>query len=152
MKHPYPWWPRGGSVVVASALAAGGALAAPTVRLCMPDIELPPYSHRAASEPGLLDRLLQDASRAAGLKLSIERMPSARCRQALLQGDMDAMPLPAIPAYMAEMDFPMQQGRLDRSARLLRLPVVLLRRRGEAQTWDGQRLSPPGSRWGLAWA
>lgn len=96
-----------------------------------------------------MDRLLVDAGRAAGLQVKIGFLPSPRCRQALIRGEADAMPLPAIPAYLAELEFPMQSGRVDPAARLMRLRFVLLRRRGEALEWDGQGLSPPNARVGI---
>jgi polar amino acid transport system substrate-binding protein len=71
------------------------------------------------------------------------RQPSARCRQGLATGEIDAMPLPAIALYMDELDFPLgPQGQLDSGLRMARFQFVLVRRRGEALDWDGRRFQP----------
>lgn len=139
---PDPWLQRWVQAAAVCAMGLGGEVAAQTVRLCVPDVDLPPYAYRSGQGAGLMERLLLDAGRAAGLQVQIRRLPSVRCRLALLRGEVDAMPLPPIPAYLDELDFPLQQGRIDSAARLLRLQFVLLRRRGAAMDWDGQRLSP----------
>lgn len=128
------------------ALAAAAALAQPApVKVCLPDIDAPPYLHREPQRPGVFNRLLLDAGQQAGLAVSVLRLPSARCRVALEQGEVDAMPLPVTPAYLEALDFPLDsQGRVDAAARLGRIQFVLLRRRGETWDWDGHRLNPSG--------
>lgn len=129
------------------ALMAGAAEPPPVVKVCLPDIDAPPYFHRDATRPGIFDRLLGDAGREAGLQVVILRLPSARCRLAMSSGEADAMPLPAVPAYLNELDFPLNaQGQLDSGARLGRIQFLLLRRRGDAAPdWDGVRLAPPAA-------
>lgn len=130
-----------------AGVLAWGAQAHPVpVRVCLPDIDAPPFVYRDAARPGIFDRLLTDAGRQAGLKVTVLRLPSARCRQALARGDADAMPLPIIPAYLAELDFPLgPNGQPDSATRMGRIQFLLLRRRGETgPDWDGQRLNPPG--------
>jgi len=137
----------GRSIVGLLACAAGAwatfaqaAPAGPPLRVCLPDVDLPPLVYKDPRQSGLLNRLLIDAGRAAGLEVRIIRLPSVRCRLALERGDADAMPLPAIPQYLGELEFPLLQGAVDPAARVARLQFVLLRRRGEALDWDGQRL------------
>jgi ABC-type amino acid transport substrate-binding protein len=132
---------------VAAGLWAAASVAQPLpVKVCLPDIDAPPFLHRDTSRPGIFNRLLIDAGREAGLQVTILRLPSARCRLALNTGEADAMTLPAVPAYLDELDFPLNpQGQPDVAARLGRLQFLLLRRRGEAALdWDGVRLSKPG--------
>lgn len=129
-------------LLAAHALAQAQAV---PVRVCLPDIDAPPFFHRDTHRPGVFNRLLTDAGREAGLQVTVLRLPSARCRLALASGEADAMPLPAIPAYLEELDFPRgPQGQLDSTGRVGRLQFLLLHRRGEAVDWDGQRLNPPG--------
>jgi len=122
-------------------------LATPAVpiKVCLPDIDAPPYFYREVQRPGVFNRLLVDAGRQAGLAVTVLRLPSARCRLALASGEAEAMPLPAIPAYLDQLEFPVgPQGQLDSAARIGRIQFLLLRRRGEMPDWDGQRLSPAG--------
>jgi ABC-type amino acid transport substrate-binding protein len=136
--------------VLAAAAGLCSTLAAaaepPPVKVCLPDIDAPPYMYRDTSRQGLFNRLLVDAGREAGLQVTILRLPSARRRLALNSGEADAMPLPAVPAYLDELDFPLNtRGQPDAAARIGRIQFVLLRRRGEtALDWDGVRLSSPG--------
>jgi hypothetical protein len=105
----------------------------------------PPYFYRDVQKPGVFNRLLVDAGRHAGVAVSVLRLPSARCRLALASGEADAMPLPAIPAYLDQLEFPLgSHGQLDPASRIGRIQFLLLRRRGETPDWDGQRLNPPG--------
>ncbi|HEY8876360.1 MAG TPA: hypothetical protein VIN03_02280 [Roseateles sp.] len=131
-------------LVASAGLSAAAAPPVP-IRVCLPDIDAPPYIHHDANRPGIFNRLLADAGREAGLQVTLLRLPSARCRQALARGEADAMPLPAIPTYLETMDFPIgPHGQLDSAARLGRIQFLLLRRRGEAADWDGQHLIPAG--------
>lgn len=128
-------------------LAALGPLAAcaaaEAVTVCLPDIDAPPYLYRAPERTGLLQRLLTEAGRDAGLQVSVLRLPSARCQLALNTGEAQAMPLPAEDAHLAQLDFPVgAQGQVDSAMRLARIQFLLLHRRGEAAGWDGRALSP----------
>lgn len=140
-----------GRRLAACLIGALGVLVLPAeaqpvaIKVCLPDIDAPPYFHRDAQKPGVFNRLLVDAGRQAGVAVSVLRLPSARCRLALASGEVDAMPLPAIPAYMAQLAFPLgPQGQLDSASRIGRIQFLLLHRRGETPDWDGQRLNPPG--------
>ncbi len=116
----------------AALLVLGQASAEPTLmRVCVPDVDLPPYSYRAGRPTGLFDRLLVDAGAQAGLSVQLQRLPSA-----------DAMPLPASPLYLDELVFPLRNGRVDTAARMAVLRFVLLRRPGSVAEWDGERFSP----------
>lgn len=127
----------------AALLVLGQASAAPMVmRVCLPDVDLPPYTYRSGRPAGLFDRLLVDAGVQAGLRVQLQRLPSARCRRALQQGDADAMPLPASPLYLDELVFPLRNGRVDAAARMAVLRFVLVRRPGTVPDWDGEKFSP----------
>lgn len=132
-------------ILPAWLLLSGGAVVAQAVpvKVCLPDIDAPPYFYRDAARPAVFPRLLIDGGREAGLQVVLLRLPSARCRAALASGEVDAMPLPAVPSHLAELDFPVAaNGQLDAAARLGRIQFLLLRRRGETQDWDGLRLTP----------
>lgn len=87
--------------------------------------------------------MLIDAGRDVGLAVTVLRQPSARCRLGLTSGEIDAMPLPAIPLYMGDLDFPLgPQGQVDSGLRMARFQFVLVRRRGDVVEWDGLRFLP----------
>lgn len=136
-------------VLAAAATGLWAVLAAAAeplpVKVCLPDIDAPPYMVRDTSRPGIFNRLLIDAGREAGLQVTILRLPSVRCRLALDTGEADTITLPPIPTHLDTLDFPLNaQGQADTTVRLGRIQFLLLRRRGEALGWDGVRLSQPG--------
>lgn len=77
-----------------SLVLARGVLAAP-LRLCLPDMSIPPYVSADPTKPGLLEKLLLDSARAAGLEVSVQRMPPLRCRRAMQDGSADVSPMVA---------------------------------------------------------
>lgn len=116
------------------------ALQAAPLRLCMPDVPLPPYISMDPKQPGLLEKLLQDAAAAARVPLVIERQPPVRCRKAMEDGRVDLVPLTPLAVNTALADLPLRDGRIDPEQRLLNLPIVVVRRLGEtAWQWDGER-------------
>ena len=133
---------------LAAALAGGWVLAGVAqplpVKVCLPDIDAPPYMYRDTGRMGIFNRLLTDAGREAGLQVTILRLPSVRCRLALNTGETDTITLPPIPVYLDLLDFPLgPQGQPDSALRVGRIQFLLLRRRGEGLDWDGVRLSNP---------
>lgn len=112
------------------------------VRVCMPDVYLPPYLNADAARPGILFRLVEDSAHSLGLAISVTTQPVARCREEARKGNIDVTFAPPAPVNLEIFDFPRKLGRLDANRRVVHLQVTVVRRSGTAPSWDGQRFTP----------
>lgn len=120
------------------------ALTAPAqaldLRLCTDARSHPPLMRVDGQGP--LDRLLQEAAQAAGVRLRPYPAPLPRCREELRAGIADAFPLAShTPDAAAIVAYPSKQGQPDVQRSLVQMRVVAVRRVGSAAQWDGQRFS-----------
>ncbi|MCG2586253.1 hypothetical protein [Massilia sp. TS11] len=91
---------------------------------------------------GVLDRLLREAAREAGIELQVYAAPVARCREEMRAGLADAYPLAPFSAELTGyMIYPEKQGQPDAARALLTTRVVAVRRLHGPQQWDGKHFS-----------
>lgn len=142
--HPNPPRPRLVAVLLLLLLltvppSPAGAQPQPW-RVCLPDLQAPPYLNNSAQRPGVTERLLLDAGEAAGLAVQLSRQPIRRCRQLLALGQVEAVLAAASPANQALGLFPLRQGSADAQRRVAQLRLVWVRRAGSPLDWDGHQL------------
>lgn len=125
-------------------------------RVCLPDLVAPPYLSGDPARPGIVERLLVDGGRRAGLDVQLLRSPAKRCAAELEGGVADASVAAAIATNRARFLFPLRDGQPDVDRRLARIHMVWIKRADSTLDWDGQRLTglgdePPlvGTRLGL---
>lgn len=158
--------PRLAWLLLAASLALGGGAAQAQQqqpitadwRVCLPDLVAPPYLGEDASRPGIVERLLVDGGRRAGLSVQLRRSPARRCVSELESGEADASVAASFADNLARYRFPQREGALDVSRRLARINMVWIKRVDSVADWDGQRLTgldgPPvvGTRLGMRFA
>lgn len=128
-------------LLLVALLAAPGARAEPRPwRVCLPDLQAPPYLNNTPQRPGVTERLLVDAGAAAGLAVQLSRQPIRRCRQLLALGQIEAVLAAASPANQSLGLFPLRQGSADVQRRVAQLRLVWVRRAGSPLDWDGRQL------------
>lgn len=119
------------------------AAGANAMRLCLHEARIMPYLSADSAHPGLLERLLMDSAKEAGVMLEIQRQPLLRCRKAIEDGSMDLALLADNPANRAIAHFPLRGDQVDANRRALRMQIVVVRRRGESKPgWDGLHFEP----------
>lgn len=134
-------WVRRLLLPAVALLAALGARAQPQPwRVCLPDLQAPPYLNNAAQRLGVSERLLVDAGEAAGLAVQLSRQPIRRCRQLMELAQVESTLAAHIPSNLSLGQFPLHQGRPDTLRRVAHLRLVWVRRVGSRLDWDGQRL------------
>jgi len=130
---------------LALALLASSAAAQPAStkgwQVCVADVSTPPYLSDKSDPPGIFERLLLDAGRQAGLRLSLLRLPNKRCTQMLASGQVDAAIAAPSRGAMAIAQFPMRNGSVDPERRLGQLQLVWVKRAESPITWDGHHLA-----------
>lgn len=114
----------------------------PVWRVCVADVDAPPYVRADPQRPGIIERLLQDAGTAVGLPVQQLRAPARRCRALLYGGRVEASVAAPSAQNLQELLFPMKDGALDATRRLARVQLVWVKRRDSPLDWDGERLGP----------
>ncbi|WIV98268.1 type 2 periplasmic-binding domain-containing protein [Kinneretia aquatilis] len=114
-------------------------------RVCVTDLQAPPFLNNQAEHPGTVERMLQDSARQQGLELELLRLPPRRCRLMLDQGQIEAALAGPTPVNLQELQFPLRAGQLDASRSLMQLHLVWLKREDSTLYWDGQALRGLGA-------
>lgn len=115
------------------AMSANGAGAACTpLRIAYPDQHYPPYwlgnGGQVAEPPGASAELLRQFGASAGCQVALKRLPIARIRPALLEGQIDFAPQGAAAASLPALAFPRDKaGQPDRERSMQQLLVVFVR-------------------------
>ena len=123
-----------------AVVPAAPVTAAPAVEACIPlrigyiDQHRPPYwmgeGEQVPEPPGAGVDLMRDAAQAAGFGCAptLVRLPPARLRVALANGDIDMAPLGEMPAYPAGIALPRdKKGNIDLDRAMHNTLVVLVR-------------------------
>lgn len=128
--------------LLGSAAGLAGAQA-PTIRLCAEDEDAHPWLLQDGR--GLNQEMLRKVEQRLGLRFSIERQPWRRCLQSLRNNQVDGAFKASFSAERQEFaHYPMRDGRVDPSRRMLDERYYLYRRLGASVTWDGQTLATGG--------
>ena len=120
---------------------AGAAAAIPSVRICVPPVDLWPFAYQHNSKGSVIDTLHLAATR-ANLTLKIETYPTRRCHELVRSGAMDG----TLMAYSKESSqqflFPGDATAGEKAASLLvNLRAAVFRRKDNRADWDGERFS-----------
>ncbi len=112
------------------------------LRVCVPDVAIPPFINNDPKHLGWAERIMVDAGREVGLGVLVLRYPVPRCRAMLDNGDsMDAIVSAPTPSNLANFRFPTKAGALDPSKRIAKLNLVWIRRPESDFAWNGRTLS-----------
>lgn len=110
------------------------------MRMCVDAYPHPPYL--TPSGGGSVGRLVRNAARASGNKLSLYAAPLARCRAEIERGLAHAYPLtPYAPAVQPYVRYPMRGAQPDAARATVHARVVLFRPVGGSAQWDGRRIT-----------
>jgi len=146
MKTPGRRWAfrqRLALLTVAAWLLLGclsNAYAQPLLRVCIPDVDLPPLTF--VDHDGQAQDLIRDAAAAQGWAVKFEPVPVRRCLAGLVSGRYDAAaPIAATLSNQASMAFPLLAGTLDERYALNELVGVVYRAVGTSANWDGHNFS-----------
>ena len=124
------------------ASAASAAEAAPGWRVCVGDLVILPYISGDPAKPGLIERLLLESGRQAGLAVELLRYPFKRCSAMFDAGQIDAMTLAPVEMNRQRYQFPLNKGgTVDAGQRLARLNIVWVRRAETQLDWDGEHFT-----------
>lgn len=116
-------------------------------RVCVSDLAVPPYLNSDPMRPGLVERLLVDAGRQAGMAVLLLRYPLKRCRTMLDADGADSILAAPTPGNLADLlQFPMKDGGFDVSRRVASVNLVWVKRADSPFDWDGRRLRGGESR------
>jgi hypothetical protein len=120
-------------------------------RVCLPDAAFPPYLLNDAKQLGLSERLMRDAGERAGLAVQFSRLPIARCRALVQQGQLDALIAPEAGAALPGLRFPRQSEAVDPARRLVEVRFHWVQRSDAAWRWEAGALKafPPDGRVGM---
>lgn len=134
--------------LLACSLSATTAQSAPApveLRLCHPDQGDWPWT--LPDRPGLNNLLIDRANSrlATPLRIRYYPMPWARCLFKLNNGDMDgAFNASFRPERLSIARYPLKDGALDGSRRLMHSSYTLYRLKGSSRIWDGKTLKVRG--------
>lgn len=120
---------------------AAPSLAQQAWRVCVPDLSAPPLLTADPAQPGLVERLLQDAGEAVGLRVQLLIYPARRCAALLQRGELDASIASPNEENRQLYSFPMTGTEVDVQRHLVRVQLVWVKRRDSGYGWDGQQLS-----------
>lgn len=113
------------------------------LRLCTEDEDSYPWLLKDGRGLNYLMLRLMEAR--LGQRILVERQPWRRCLQSLRDNLVDgAFKASFSTERQAYAHYPMRDGRLDDSRRMLTDSYHLFRRKGSAVRWDGQRLETGG--------
>jgi hypothetical protein len=120
-------------------------------RVCLPDAAFPPYLLNDAEQLGVSEKLMREAGRRAGLEVQFTRLPIARCRALVQQGELDAFITPDAAATLPGLRFPRLGEAVDAARRLVEVRFLFVQRDDADWRWDGQALQafPSAGRVGL---
>ncbi len=114
---------------------------APALVFCAEDENSYPWMLK--DRAGLNQRMMGLLAEHLGLRIDIERQPWRRCLVSLRAGLVDgAFKASFSEERLAMGRYPMKDGQLDLSRRMLDESYHLYRRKGSAVTWDGAQLRP----------
>lgn len=104
------------------------------------------YPWTMPDRPGLNTLLIQHAANKTHIPLEMQGMPWGHCLLKVAEGKFDgAFNSSLIPERTRFARYPMKNGQIDASRRLMRANYDLLRvKRDKAVQWDGQHLTAPG--------
>lgn len=124
-----------------AAASAASAEAQRPWRVCVTDLQVPPYLNNDPARPGVSERLLIDAGRRVGLTVELLRYPIRRCRLLFDGGALEAVIAAPIAANLLTAQFPMKEGVVDAERRVVRLAVVWVKRNDSSLGWDGRQVT-----------
>lgn len=132
-------------VMALHILCVGSAMAAPAVRLCLPEVELWPFAYERSSKGSVIDTL-QLAARRANLTLQIKTYPTRRCHELVRSGAMDSTLVGYSQENLGLFLFPEDANESSTPAsRLVNLQAAVYRRKGSQANWDGEHFSHASS-------
>lgn len=111
------------------------------LRVCVVDLDAPPYAVVDPLRRGLVERLMVDAGRPAGLDVQLQRAPAQRCQALLQNGAIESIVAGPAARNLELGRFPMKGGAIDEGRRLAVAQLFWVKRRDSPVDWDGQRLS-----------
>jgi hypothetical protein len=114
--------------------------------VCLPDYAVPPYLTLPGKSDGTVQRLIFDSARHAGLTLSIQRFPPARCFAMLERGEVQATIAGATLHNLGTLGFPLEGNAPDASKRLVRLRLIWIKSRQSQWDWTGSSFIQTQSR------
>lgn len=118
---------------------AGAAAATPSIKICVPPVDLWPFAYQHNSKGSVIDTLHLAASR-ANLTLNIETYPTRRCHELVRSGAMDATLLAFSKENSLHYQFPDDAADGETAGSLLvNLRVAVFRRKDSLANWDGER-------------
>lgn len=130
------------ALLLASAAPASAAEAPIRLRLCVGDVDYPPYTMRSGG--GRLQYLVDHAAPAARMEVEWYWMPVRRCNEEVRGGAMDATITALYPEMLPHIAYPLRDGNADETYALEGARLMLYRRAGSSLNWDGERVSGMG--------
>lgn len=109
-------------------------------QVCLPDHGIPPYLSEPGKAPGITERLISDAAARIHLSVVFVRVPSTRCMALMRMGLVEAGVSGAADENLQFLRFPLREGKLDASRRVIALRQVWVKRSDYALDWDGKNL------------
>lgn len=134
-------------LIVVLLTAAPWARAAQSLtdwRVCVGDIAVPPFVLATPGRLGTAERLAIEAGRAAGLNVSLLRLPHRRCQLMVESGEADAVFLSAVPRNLERYGFPMREGQVDAALRAARVRIIWVRRMDQSLSGEAAGLRVDG--------
>lgn len=118
-----------------------GAEESRTWRVCLPDLAAPPYLYNDPTHLGIVERLIVDGGRKAGLKVVFLRLPPKRCRVTVESHEADAVVVSPSQEMQGRYAFPLRSGSVDVSRRIANFSFVWIKRRDSPYAWNEGQLS-----------
>ncbi len=109
-------------------------------RVCLSDAKAPPYVYNDANHPGLVERIVVAAGQQVGFDTIFIRYPSARCREMMAAGEIDAQLAASSSTNLKIFRFPMKNGALDVERRIAQVNLVWVKRSGTHYEWNGSAM------------
>ena len=132
-------------LLICLAVGAGNASAVPHPEMQLCASNQGDYPWVIPERPGLNQLLIERAALRAHIVVRFHSMPWGQCLLRLSTGRMDgAFNSSFLPERLAFARYPMRDGKLDDSRRLMRSGYSLYYRKGSNLNWDGESLSADG--------
>ncbi len=123
-----------------ACLLAASSVQATSMRLCLDEKSHLPFV--TPTSEGVIDILIRDAAKEAGIVLEPHAAPLTRCREEIRADAADAFPVaPYTASLTGFMVFPMNAGNPDPSRASMFARASVFRRVGSRVNWDGTRFT-----------
>lgn len=124
-------------LLMLACVAQAGAV---TLRLCVDERPIPPYT--SPDGGGLVIQLIREAAQENGIVVETYAAPLTRCREEIRINGADGYPsAPYTPALQSFMAFPMRGAEPDAARSIMSARSMVYRRPGSAAHWDGTRFT-----------